>query len=228
MKKVWISSLILLVYLTTHFCAFSDLASSHWAYESVMSLTQLGIISGMPDGTFKGNDPMTRYQSAVAMKRILDYTSTQTGGSTQIPSDLFERLSELENLVNQSLNAVQKAGEDYRQIMKKLEQTTGIPDAGGGYEYEELDRLVEEILEVKWDAKNIEADLAQTHDEIEQLKGSNQDMLNRLDEQAVHNREMNLQLAALNLKTTRYQWVAVCSAIIAAGSFLMAGYVLLK
>jgi len=193
-----------------------------------MSLTQLGIISGMPDGTFKGNDPMTRYQSAVAMKRILDYTSTQTGGSTQIPSDLFERLSELENLVNQSLNAVQKAGEDYRQIMKKLEQTTGIPDAGGGYEYEELDRLVEEILEVKWDAKNIEADLAQTHDEIEQLKGSNQDMLNRLDEQAVHNREMNLQLAALNLKTTRYQWVAVCSAIIAAGSFLMAGYVLLK
>jgi len=220
--------LILLVYLTTHFCAFSDLASSHWAYESVMSLTQLGIISGMPDGTFKGNDPMTRYQSAVAMKRILDYTSTQTGGSTQIPSDLFERLSELENLVNQSLNAVQKAGEDYRQIMKKLEQTTGIPDAGGGYEYEELDRLVEEILEVKWDAKNIEADLAQTHDEIEQLKGSNQDMLNRLDEQAVHNREMNLQLAALNLKTTRYQWVAVCSAIIAAGSFLMAGYVLLK
>ncbi len=220
--------MILLVYLTTHFCAFSDLASSHWAYESVMSLTQLGIISGMPDGTFKGNDPMTRYQSAVAMKRILDYTSTQTGGSTQIPSDLFERLSELENLVNQSLNAVQKAGEDYRQIMKKLEQTTGIPDAGGGYEYEELDRLVEEILEVKWDAKNIEADLAQTHDEIEQLKGSNQDMLNRLDEQAVHNREMNLQLAALNLKTTRYQWVAVCSAIIAAGSFLMAGYVLLK
>lgn len=227
MKKLWIGSFLLLVFLTTHFGAFSDLAASHWAYDSVMSLTQLGIISGMPDGTFRGNDPMTRYQSAVAMKRILDYTIAQTGDGVHIPTDLLGRLAELENLVNQSLNAVQKAGEDYRYIMKRLETTAGLPVVSG-YEYEDLDRLVGEILEVKWDAKDIEGAMSQTNDKIEQLKLTDQELLNRLDKQAVQNSEIDSQLVALNSKVTTYQWVAVSSAIIAIGSFIMAGYVLLK
>src|SRR6056297_4323738 len=108
MKKSLGMLFVLIMGLSICLAAFSDLAATHWAYDSVMRLTELGIISGLPDGTFRGNEPMTRYQSAVALKRILDYVSHQTGTHTQYPSDLQQRLTELESLVNHSLNAVQK------------------------------------------------------------------------------------------------------------------------
>ena len=43
---------------------FSALPVDHWAYASVAKLAAAGIIEGYPDGTFKGENPMTRYEMA--------------------------------------------------------------------------------------------------------------------------------------------------------------------
>ena len=169
MKKRFGFAIVFFLSISICMASFSDLASTHWAYDSVMYLTELGIISGMPDGTFKGNEPMTRYQSAVAMKRILDYTNSQNGMNNQLPSNLHQRLTELESLVNRSLNAVQRAGDDYREIMERLEiNSTVHQDAT--LDYDELERVVGEILEVKLDSKKIEGDIASNSNEIQQLK----------------------------------------------------------
>ncbi|MGC9317621.1 MAG: S-layer homology domain-containing protein, partial [Armatimonadota bacterium] len=36
----------------------------HWAYDAVQQLVEEGIIIGYPDGTFKGDRAMTRYEFA--------------------------------------------------------------------------------------------------------------------------------------------------------------------
>ncbi|MBC7117127.1 MAG: S-layer homology domain-containing protein [Pseudothermotoga sp.] len=91
--------------------AFSDVPVNHWAYEAVTELAKLGIISGMPDGTFQGNNPMTRYQVAVALKKMLDYLTKQLAAG---PADLqtaLKRISALEDLVSTAINRTQRQGE---------------------------------------------------------------------------------------------------------------------
>ena len=44
----------------------------HWAYDAVQELVDQGIIIGYPDGTFKGDRAMTRYEFAIAISRLLD------------------------------------------------------------------------------------------------------------------------------------------------------------
>jgi hypothetical protein len=44
----------------------------HWAYDAVQKLVDQGIIIGYPDGTFRGNRAMTRYEFAMAISRLLD------------------------------------------------------------------------------------------------------------------------------------------------------------
>ncbi|MCL2683916.1 MAG: S-layer homology domain-containing protein, partial [Synergistaceae bacterium] len=39
---------------------FMDVPASHWAYDAVAQLASRGIVSGYPDGTFKGPQPATR------------------------------------------------------------------------------------------------------------------------------------------------------------------------
>ncbi len=53
-----------------------DVPITHWAYDAVRELSRLGIIEGYPDGTFKGKQPMTRYEFAIAVYRLLEAIRT--------------------------------------------------------------------------------------------------------------------------------------------------------
>ena len=44
----------------------------HWAYDAVQQVVDAGVIIGYPDGTFKGDRAMTRYEFAAAISRLLD------------------------------------------------------------------------------------------------------------------------------------------------------------
>ncbi|HHY32327.1 MAG TPA: hypothetical protein GX515_04755 [Firmicutes bacterium] len=50
---------------------FADVPENHWAYEAVKQLAAYGLVEGFPDGTFKGAEPMTRYQMAMVIARLL-------------------------------------------------------------------------------------------------------------------------------------------------------------
>jgi hypothetical protein len=50
---------------------FMDVPMNSWAYDAVSQLSSQGVISGYPDGTFKGNQPMTRYEMASIVARAL-------------------------------------------------------------------------------------------------------------------------------------------------------------
>ncbi len=44
---------------------------NHWAYDAIGQLAARGILSGYPDGTYKGKQPTTRYEMASALARAL-------------------------------------------------------------------------------------------------------------------------------------------------------------
>jgi len=50
---------------------FSDLPAGHWAYASVAKLAAAGVVDGYPDGTFKGDKTMTRYEMAQIVAKAL-------------------------------------------------------------------------------------------------------------------------------------------------------------
>lgn len=50
---------------------FADVPTNHWAYDAIAELAAKGLVEGYPDGTFKGNQPMTRYEMAMIVARII-------------------------------------------------------------------------------------------------------------------------------------------------------------
>lgn len=86
---------------------FSDVESDSWAYEAVASLSDQNIIEGYPDGTFKGDKHITRYEMAQITARLLakrdslsaDQQSVVDKLSREYANDLSSlgvRISELE------------------------------------------------------------------------------------------------------------------------------------
>lgn len=51
---------------------FPDVADNHWTYEYVSKLAGNGILEGYPDGLFKGNQMMTRYEFAAIVYRLME------------------------------------------------------------------------------------------------------------------------------------------------------------
>ncbi len=51
--------------------SFADVPANHWAYQAVQELAADGYIKGYPDGTFRGNRPLTRYEIAAMTDRAL-------------------------------------------------------------------------------------------------------------------------------------------------------------
>jgi hypothetical protein len=51
--------------------AFADLPADHWAYPAVAEVVRAGLMRGYPDGTFRGGQPMTRYEIAAILSRLL-------------------------------------------------------------------------------------------------------------------------------------------------------------
>ena len=49
-----------------------DVPAGHWASAAIQVAQNCGIIRGFPDGTFRGNEPVTRYQAAAIIARLLD------------------------------------------------------------------------------------------------------------------------------------------------------------
>jgi len=50
---------------------FMDVSLGHWAYDAVAQLAARGIVSGFPDGMYRGGQPATRFEMASVIARTL-------------------------------------------------------------------------------------------------------------------------------------------------------------
>lgn len=75
MKKVIL--IMIIIFLTAAVLpagaqSFSEVPADHWAYDAISKLVEAGIVEGYPDGEYKGQRKMTRYEMAVMVNRALD------------------------------------------------------------------------------------------------------------------------------------------------------------
>ena len=74
---------------------FQDVPLTHWAYPALQKLAAAGILEGYPPtGNFIGQRPMTRYEFAVAIARLLD--KMQVNAETVFLDGVNSRLDALE------------------------------------------------------------------------------------------------------------------------------------
>ena len=74
MKKQFVTALVLALGISGTALAanpFSDVPAGHWAYAAVAKLAAAGIVDGYPDGTYKGDRTMTRYEMAQIVAKAL-------------------------------------------------------------------------------------------------------------------------------------------------------------
>ncbi len=72
---------------------FSDVPAGHWAYASVAKLAAAGVVTGYPDGTFKGDNLMTRYEMAQIVAKA--YSKGAIGADDKLMAEFADELDNL-------------------------------------------------------------------------------------------------------------------------------------
>lgn len=96
MKK-FLTVISILIFIVTAMAAFRDIPKGHWAENYVERLEQIGIVTGFPDGTYRGDEAVTRYQIALFISRTLDYVEQSL---SSLKTQLDENKGNIENLEN--------------------------------------------------------------------------------------------------------------------------------
>lgn len=90
---------------------FTDVPPDHWAYEALLNLAgTYGCVSGYPDGTFRGEEAVTRYEFAAGMDACLSVLS----GLAQ------QQQAEQEQAVRSLIDSMEQSLSDLREIEADL------------------------------------------------------------------------------------------------------------
>ncbi len=103
-KKILISAVTTALVVgaaSTTFAAanpFSDVPADSWAYDAVSTLAADGVIDGYPNGTYQGQNTMTRYEMAQIVARAMAKTDVDKADKALVDKLAAEFADELDNL----------------------------------------------------------------------------------------------------------------------------------
>ena len=114
---------------------FSDVTPDDWAFQAVSDLSAQGVVEGYPDGTFKGERNMTRYELAQIVARLMA-KEDQLNAEQQATLDKLagEYADELANLGVRVSNLEKKVGNISWSGDAKMMYTNNAKKAGEGSE----------------------------------------------------------------------------------------------
>ncbi len=93
---------------------FSDVTPDDWAYQAVSDLSDQGVVEGYPDGTFKGERNVTRYEIAQIVARLMAKEDQLNGEQQATLNKLAgEYADELDTLGVRVSNLEKKVGNIY-------------------------------------------------------------------------------------------------------------------
>ncbi|GLV48532.1 S-layer protein [Thermus sp. LT1-2-5] len=192
MKKrlvVLLAGLLTVLSMGFGLAQFSDVPAGHWAKEAVESLAAKGIITGFPDGTYRGNETLTRYQAALLIYRLLQQIEEELkakGESPTMEAMSPEDLEALKNAVQELAAELAALGvrvsaledsaatkEDIARLEALIEELKAQPAPEPGMDQAALQDLADRV-----EAASIAADtaLAQAQQLAEQLEALAQDV----------------------------------------------------
>ena len=110
---------------------FSDVTPDDWAYQAVSDLSDQGVVEGYPDGTFKGERNMTRYELAQIIARLMA-KEDQLNAEQRATLDKLagEYADELANLGVRVGNLEKKVGNLYWSGDARMQYQHNLNDEG--------------------------------------------------------------------------------------------------
>ena len=73
---------------------FADVAEDSWAYQAVAQLSQDGVVDGYPDGTFRGDKNVSRYELSQIIARLMAKEDTLNAQQKETVSKLAQEYSQ--------------------------------------------------------------------------------------------------------------------------------------
>jgi archaellum component FlaC len=189
---------------------FSDVPAGHWAKEAVEALAARGILIGFPDGTFRGNEGLTRYQAALIIYRLLQQIEEELkakGESPTMEALSPEDLEALKNAIQELAAELAALGvrvsaledsaatkEDIARLEALIEELRAQPAPEPGMDQAALQDLLDRV-----EAASIAADtaLAQAQQLAEQLEALAQDVEGVKDELAALSTQVEANAQAI-------------------------------
>ena len=113
---------------------FSDVTPNDWAYQAVEDLSEQGVVEGYPDGTFKGERNITRYEMAQIIARMLAKEDQLNAEQRATLEKLAgEYADELANLGVRVSNLEKKVGNIYWSGDARMRYQDKAVDAADGW-----------------------------------------------------------------------------------------------
>lgn len=106
---------------------FTDVSPNHWAYQSIKRLyEEYGVLGGFPDGTFRGNRNLTRYEFAAAISKVMSKVEDLIAkgakpGLSRADIDRLKKefMTELEDVQTE----LKRLAKDQQDMQKDLDDT---------------------------------------------------------------------------------------------------------
>ncbi|WP_425147601.1 S-layer homology domain-containing protein [Deinococcus sp.] len=142
--------------------AFSDVPAGHWAKDAVDLIVQKGLIQGFPDGTFRGNENLTRYQAALIFYRLLQSGTLSSGSvtpadTTTIANGMQEVSTELASISSRVTDLETLTAEQQTRIAALETQIAGLNASPAGSATPDTTAITARLDALDTSVKNIPA-----------------------------------------------------------------------
>ncbi|MEC9488269.1 MAG: S-layer homology domain-containing protein [Halanaerobium sp.] len=145
----------------------ADVSPGHWAYDSVKYLVEQGYFSLYEDGTFRGNQPVSRYELAVILARILNNIDEQKVSAS---SGDVETLRKLTIEFREELVQIARQQEIFQEKITNLEEEDVVLQEDINGIYLEVRNLINSIQEMAEREAEREKRIAQLETKVAQLE----------------------------------------------------------
>ena len=183
MKKVVVMLLAVLV-VAAFAIQLKDVPKNHWAYPYVEKLAKVGIVTGYPDGTFRGKKLVSRYELAVLGGRLYDYLMSQINPVKDDVAKLKNDLSSMKMLVSGVTSSLTEELANTRKTVKSLQSKVGSFDDSISYFYDQLDSINNQLDTIRDAFLALKSDLessAASKKDLEALKAEVEGNLGKYD-----------------------------------------------
>jgi hypothetical protein len=122
---IWVSATFGLLRGAAFATPLADVPANHWAYQYIQSLAADGVIDGYPDGAFKGDRPLTRYEmAAIVARAVAKVQAGQVNGATLASKADLEKLQKLVDALKDELDALGVRVTNLEDSLAGLERST--------------------------------------------------------------------------------------------------------
>ena len=99
-----------------HAMVFPDVPENHWAYQYVKTLGERGYLQGYPDGEFKGDRTLTRYEYAAIIYRALQNGAPVDGNMARSVDEFGSELESIRNIDRFRVDRVSGGDNDRNKV----------------------------------------------------------------------------------------------------------------